>query len=257
MMPINKRNKGDGLTLLGALNNDSIKLVFFDPQYRAVMDKLKFGNEGVRQKRRAALTQMDDESILAFGREIERVLKPSGHVVLWVDKFMASGFDPSRMFGADTTLRKVEFICWDTLKFGMGARARRRGEYAIVLQHEPTRAKDFWTDHGIPDVWPEKVDNADHVHRKPMELQKRLIGALSKKGDLVVDPCAGSFSVLEACHALGRNFMGCDIGGYSNATHASSSRGTKQRRVGKVERRKKPVAHKASAQRTKRRRVRS
>ena len=46
---------------------------------------------------------------------------------------------------------------------------------------------------------------------KPIELIARLIGAVTKPGDLVVDPAAGSFVVMHAAHQLGRDFIGCDI----------------------------------------------
>jgi DNA modification methylase len=42
-------------------------------------------------------------------------------------------------------------------------------------------------------------------------LINRLIGAVTLPGDLVVDPCAGSFVVLQECRRLGRKFVGCDI----------------------------------------------
>jgi DNA modification methylase len=38
-----------------------------------------------------------------------------------------------------------------------------------------------------------------------------LIGAVTKPGDLVVDPAAGGFIVLRAPMAVGRVFIGCDI----------------------------------------------
>ena len=38
----------DALTLLRSLPNGSAALVCFDPQYRGVLDKLRFGNEGAR-----------------------------------------------------------------------------------------------------------------------------------------------------------------------------------------------------------------
>jgi len=46
---------------------------------------------------------------------------------------------------------------------------------------------------------------------KPTGLIVRLIGAITKPGDLVVDPAAGSFVVMHAAHQLGREFVGCDI----------------------------------------------
>lgn len=44
---LNRKNIMDGLQLLGLICDHSLKVVFFDPQYRGVLDKLKYGNEGV------------------------------------------------------------------------------------------------------------------------------------------------------------------------------------------------------------------
>ena len=94
----------------------------------------------------------------------------------------------------------------------MGARSRRTCEYLAVLQKPPFKAKETWKDHSIPDVWTEKVTaRADHPHKKPVGLQRRLIAAVTKPDDVVVDPCAGSYSVLTACDLEGRIFVGCDI----------------------------------------------
>ena len=52
--------------------------MFFDPQYRGVLDKLKYGNEGKKRGRaRAQLEQMNEETIITFIKEINRILKPS------------------------------------------------------------------------------------------------------------------------------------------------------------------------------------
>ena len=64
---MNHRNLADGLKLLGDINDQSIATAFFDPQYRGVLDKLKYGNEGqTRGKERSALQQMDEETIVKF-----------------------------------------------------------------------------------------------------------------------------------------------------------------------------------------------
>ena len=71
----NFRNKADGLSLMATLPDDSIKTAFFDPQYRGVLDKLSFGNEGEnRAKARCNLTQMNEPTIKKFIQEIDRVL---------------------------------------------------------------------------------------------------------------------------------------------------------------------------------------
>ena len=77
-MKANAENTGDGLKMLKLLKTDSAALVFFDPQYRAIMDKMKYGNEGSRQSERAALPQMTTLQIQEFAAEIMRVLRPSG-----------------------------------------------------------------------------------------------------------------------------------------------------------------------------------
>src|SRR4051812_3052883 len=81
---INSSNVIDGLALLGLINTEVVTACFFDPQYRGIMDKMKYGNEGERQKDRSALQQMSEETIQAFIKEINRVLLPSGHLFLWI-----------------------------------------------------------------------------------------------------------------------------------------------------------------------------
>lgn len=206
---INQKNKANGIDLLADINDETISVAFFDPQYRGVLDKLKYGNEGkLRGKARCDLPQMNEETIIAFIKEIDRVLKRSGHLFLWVDKFhLCQGVLD---WLADTELHIVDMIVWDKGKIGMGYRTRRKSEYLMVLQKSPIRAKGYWNDHGIPDVWEEKTPKV-HPHSKPIELQKRLIAATTQDGDYVLDPASGGYSVYEACKALGRDFIGCDI----------------------------------------------
>ena len=56
-----------------------------------------------------------------------------------------------------------------------------------------------------------KFKKKTHPHNKPLDLQGELIEAVTSRNDLVVDPAAGSFSVLDACRIRGRNFLGCDV----------------------------------------------
>lgn len=210
----NTRLKMDGCKFLAKLPMESIPVAFFDPQYRGVLDKLSYGNEGVtRGKARASLEQMSAEKIRAFILAIDKALISSGHLFLWMDKYhLCSGFD-SWLTG--TNLDVVDMLTWDKGRIGMGYRTRRSSEHVIVLQKQPRKAKGVWTIHNIPDVWREKVlkNGHTHTHRKPLNLQGILLEAVSHPNDIVIDPAAGSFSVLEACRAKGRNFLGCDLNG--------------------------------------------
>lgn len=208
---INYKNKINGFELLKQVEDNSIKVVFFDPEYRGILDKMAYGNEGVsRGKERCSLDQMDFETIKAFFKEFKRVLVPSGYLFLWVDKFhlvegVQSWFEDLKEFYC------VDMITWNKGKIGMGYRTRRKSEYLVIIQKGPKKVKTTWSIHNIPDVWDEKLEKKKHTHQKPLELQKQLILATTNKGDFVMDICAGSYSVFEACKQTDRDFIGGDI----------------------------------------------
>jgi site-specific DNA-methyltransferase (adenine-specific) len=81
-LSFNSKLKIDGLNLLKSLKDSSVNAVFFDPQYRGVLDKMNYGNEGERQIERSKLPQMSERKITSFVKEINRVLKSSSHLFL-------------------------------------------------------------------------------------------------------------------------------------------------------------------------------
>lgn len=212
---VNKNLQMDGLKLLKKIPPASIATCFFDPQYRGILDKQKYGNEGQKkEKRRVNLVQMNEATIINFMQGIHQALKPSGHLFLWVDKFhLCEGVNP---WLGNTTLQIVDLIVWEKPNIGMGYRTRNKCEFLLVMQKKPIRAKGCWTIHNIPNVWEEKVSTKEHPHAKPIGLQTRLIEATTKKDDMVLDPAMGSGSTLQASQAAERNFIGGDI----NGTHA-------------------------------------
>jgi len=207
---VDDRNQADGLSLLRALQFNSFSLCIFDPQYRGVLDRQKYGNEGSRQKERSVLPQMDEGQIVSFIRETDRILMPSGHLLLWTDKFHLCTGVAHWLSG--TNLNTVDLVVWNKIRMGMGYRTRRISEYCLVLQKAPLRAKGVWLVHDIPDVIEERLSTRSN-HAKPIRMQARLIEALTNPHDIVIDPAAGSYSVLEACRLTGRRFLGCDLGG--------------------------------------------
>jgi site-specific DNA-methyltransferase (adenine-specific) len=210
----------DGLKLLGSLPQGSVDACIFDPQYRAGLDKLSYGNEGKsRMKARSALAQMSNETIIEFIMRSYLAMRESAYMFIWCDKFtIAEGIHLAWMEnafgGLNNSLILVDMICWDKGSFGMGSRSRRTNEFLLVYQKHPKTTKN-WTDKGIKDTFLEKIPEprlkTAHVHRKPLGLTARLISATVPVGGLVLDPSAGSFSTLVACQMTGRNFIGCDL----------------------------------------------
>lgn len=206
---VNTPNICDANFFLKAIKSEIVKLCFFDPQYRGIMDKMQYGNEGDRQKGRCALNQMSTTYIISIIKEIYRVLLPSAYLLLWIDKFhLCEGI--STWFEKDS-FKVVDLITWNKLRIGMGYRTRRQAEYLLVCQKPPLKAKYTWFDRSIPDVWAEKIVKKQHPHQKPLQLQEKLILALTQEDDIILDPCAGSYNVLKACLNTKRTFIGCDL----------------------------------------------
>ena len=209
-LPLNRRNRLDGLELLRSIPPGVVPLCVFDPQYRGVLDKMRYGNEGQRRgRRRSALPQMDGDVIAEFIARIEPALTPSGHLFLWVDKYhLCSGVED---WLEGTGLEIVDLVTWNKGRMGMGYRTRRCVEYLMIIQKPPVRVNEGWKKRDIPDVWTERVSRNAAAHPKPVHLQAALIEAVTEAGDVVVDPAAGSYSVMAAAHQAGRQFLGCDV----------------------------------------------
>src|SRR5689334_14683295 len=138
----NVAQHGDALALLRSLPNCCASLAFFDPQFRGVLDKLKYGNEGARQRGRFNLPAMTPRYIDLCCRELTRVLRPSGYLMRWTDTFYLCEGDHRRI----TELKCVDLIAWDNLRLGNGYRSRRRGDYLLVLQKPPLVARKTWSE---------------------------------------------------------------------------------------------------------------
>ena len=219
-LPLNQFNQCNGIELLNLLSENSIPACFFDPQYRGILDKLQYGNEGVKRgQKRSSLLQMDDNIIREFITKITKSLIPSGHLFLWIDKFhLCSGINH---WIHDLPISIVDLVTWNKQKMGMGYRTRRYSEYLLIIQKEPKRAKGVWKKHDIPDSWSESVNNVNSVHPKPIRLQAALIEAITNENDVVLDPAAGSYSVMKAARSVNRQFLGCDISNYGSAEYQS------------------------------------
>src|SRR5215469_3286709 len=67
---------------------------------------------------------------------------------------------------------------------------------------------DVWE---IPNVKARHVEKTAHPCQFPVALAQRLVGTLTKRGDLIADPFMGSGSSAVAAALEGRSFVGCDI----------------------------------------------
>ena len=78
-----------------------------------------------------------------------------------------------------------------------------------------THPSNIWNDISVP-FW-SMPENTDHPTKKPEKLIAKLILASSKKGDVVLDPFAGSGTTCAVAKKLDRKFIGIEI----NSVYAS------------------------------------
>ena len=201
---LDRRLQMDGQDLLASIPSGSVPLVVLDPQYPKMVV-----NCPTLQTGRMNLPQMTHETIQLMIRETARILQPSGHLMLWHDKG-ALLYGNRDLWMGSTPLTPVDLICWDKQRLGLGRRSRASCEYLSLFQADPVKCDGVFVRRDISDVCREPVSK-QHPHRKPLKLTADLIEAVVPREGLVVDPCAGSFTTLEACQMTGRHFYGCDI----------------------------------------------
>ena len=105
------RNKTDGLLLLADISSNCIPTTFFDPPVsRRIGQTLLWEQGQLRGKSRCQLTQICSNTIIQFLREINRILSPSGHCFLWVNKLhLCQG---AHLGFSGTDLKIVDLIIW-------------------------------------------------------------------------------------------------------------------------------------------------
>jgi len=182
-----------------------VDLVFCDPQYEKVSNVLHTNYP---------LYPQSDYQIMRIIEQVGRVLKPSSFCLLWINKGLLGSDRIAAWMIKAPNLKIVDCLVWykkNTL--GLGTWLRSNAEFCFLLQKYPTTGKKF-TNRSFGTAWEENslpTSQRKYPHQKPRELIKTLITATTQEGDLVVDPCAGSFVVLDVCQELKRDYLGCDL----------------------------------------------
>ena len=82
-------------------------------------------------------------------------------------------------------------------------------EYEDLRRPFSVTARDQWSD--VWDFDPVQAYPGKHPCEKPLPLLCHILNASTKPGAVVFDPFAGSASLGEACHELGRQFIGVEL----------------------------------------------
>lgn len=206
---LNTINEGDGLELLRDLKDEVAQLVIFDPQYK----NAKISARHIRENYHP-LPHFNQENsdIKCFFYNLERVLKSSSFCLLWIDDVTLLKLDWLKSW-LTPKLKAIEILTWSKGNYvGLGTNYfRKNTEFSLLIQKEPFVKKV--KDKSIKNLFIEIVNftQRHNTHQKPLKMTQAIIQQLTNEGDLVIDPCAGSFVSLRACQSLKRNFLGTDL----------------------------------------------
>jgi adenine-specific DNA-methyltransferase len=166
---------------------------------------------GIRYRSRKGQSIANDEApFIWFLPEAYRVLKDGGAMLCFVRYDVEPDFRRSMTLAGFNT--KTQII-WDKVVHGMGD---ARGDFAP--QHEniifATKGR-FLFPGGRPKsvLRHQRVNSHAMVHpnEKPVSLMTDLITAVTRPGDLVLDPFLGSGTTAEAAKLLGRKYVGIEL----------------------------------------------
>ena len=143
-----------------------------------------------------------------------RVLKPGGHFFCFLPPDSKDTYDYNedmirlaRKTGFEFNKRWI----WNKVTIGMGYNGRNKHEQIIFLS-KGKRRKPY--DLSIPDVLDHKrIAHTTRIHEaeKPVELIEDILKFSNQKGDIVLDPFAGSLTLARAGLNLGVNTISIEI----------------------------------------------
>lgn len=215
MIETNIIHLGDCVQGLKTLPNECIDLVVSDVAY-PVTQRGNAGNSGgMLQKelnKKGKVFEFNSVNIEDYLHELYRVLKDGTHCYLMCNHVNLTHFlkviDESKF-------HFIKCLIWQKGNLILGTKYMNAFEYILFMSKGTNRNVN---DCGIPDILSvpniktKDIDGGNiHDSEKPVRLMEILITQSSNKGDIVLDPFAGSGSTLLACINKNRRFIGWEI----------------------------------------------
>lgn len=88
-----------------------------------------------------------------------------------------------------------------------------QGHEMLIFAYGRGKGRKHWNGPGNFTHFEQLCMRGENKHKaeKPLDLALTLVDWFSDVGELVIDPCAGSFTTGLACNLLGRNFFGTEL----------------------------------------------
>ncbi len=229
---------GDCLNILKQIPENSVDMVFADPPYMLSnggftvhAGKMVSVNKGDWDKSNGV--KQDFEFHLSWIQEVRRVLKPSG--TLWISGTYHS------IYQCGFALQVAGFhvlndIAWfkPNASPNLSCRFFTASHETLIWARKDKKAKHIfnygemkngtWPEDALKkpglqmrSVWsmgtpkPSEKVHGKHPTQKPIDLLRRVVLSSTNKGDVILDPFAGSSTTGLAATMNGRKFIGIDM----------------------------------------------
>jgi site-specific DNA-methyltransferase (adenine-specific) len=180
----------------------SVDLVLTDPPYGM---SYQSNSRTVKHKPIAGDDNLD--WLGGWVQELRRVCKPEAHLYIFCSWHNIDVF--KQTVGEHFNIKNI--LIWEKNGGGMGD---LEGDYSpkyemVLFCSNGEKKLNGGRDANI--LKSPRTKNDNHPTEKPTNLLSYLIRKSSKKGDVVLDTFAGSFSTAQACKSEGRDFICCEI----------------------------------------------
>lgn len=198
--------------LLNNLDDNSIDLIVTDPPYKTITGGDSNGANSVRPKGmlegNRKLFKYQKLKISDWMPELYRVLKEGTHCYIFTNSL---NLVEMAIEAKNSGFKLHNILVWEKNNCTPSQYYMKNCEYVLFLRKGAAKwINDIGgskTVHQYKNITGKKL----HPTEKPVNLLKFYIANSSNKGDVILDPFAGSGSTLEACQELDRNFIGYEI----------------------------------------------
>lgn len=221
--------KGDSLSLITTLEDNSVDVVFADPPYFLSSGrKMDIAGRKVKFEKGAWDRCRTTEDIDTFNESWINAVAPKmkEDATIWISGTFHNIFSVERIL-VNHHFKIINIISWQksnphdildgqhltfSTEFLVWARKSFHGRHfynheLMMAQNGGKPLTDVWK-LPTPSTWERKLGS--HPTQKPLRLLYRIILASTRGGETILDPFAGSCTTGIAANLLGRKFIGID-----------------------------------------------
>lgn len=206
---------GDCLEVMRRMQRGTVDAVITDPPYssgtrrEASKGLRKSMNRGTEAEEWFTTDCLTTQGFTWLMRECalewKRLLKPGGHVLIFIDWRMAF---PLAAAVESADFRQIGILVWDKMHFGMGNYFRNQHEFILHFTNGKSLPPQRRDTGNVIACKP--VRNGDHPTEKPLDLCRRLVSVVCPKGGVILDTFCGSGAVGEAAVRENCGYIGID-----------------------------------------------